>query len=197
MLGQRLLKLFLFVAAGISTSSLGAEEENALYGAALPVDAVFVRHIGAAGFPVHVLGRSFAPGDFDATAYTAVAAEVLEGAVAGSFYTILTDGGESHLIQEPGRNDRSRVHLFLLNASGADARLVVAHGGPEVIANVPKGEIETRSVNPLAVELSVETVAGATDFDVVLRRGVNVTFLVEDGAVRLIEHRFGPVIGQD
>ncbi len=197
MLGQRLLKPIIIIAACLGAGSLSAEEEDALYGDALPADAVFIRQFGAAEFPILALGRPFTQGDFDATAYTAVSAETLENAEPGSFYTILSNGVETRLIHEPSRDDRSRVHLFLLNADEMDASLVVAEGGPEVIANVPTGQIETRPVNPLAVALSVETGFGTNNFDVVLRRGGNVTFLVQDGEVHLVEHRFGPIIGQD
>lgn len=197
MLGQRLLTPLVIFAASLSATSLHAESEDALYGAALPADAVFIRQLGAAEFPILALGHRLTEGDFEETAYTAISAKQLQDAKPGSFYTILSDGNETRLIEEPSRDDRSRVHLFLLNADETEARLVVADGGPEVIASVPTGQIETRSVNPLAVALSVETDIGETRFDVVLRRGVNVTFLVQDGEVSLIEHRFGPVIGHD
>ncbi len=197
MLGQRLLKPIVISVVCLGAGSLSAEDEDALYGEALPADAVFIRHIGDADFPIQKLGHTFTANDFEATAYTAVAAGLLDDAEAGSFYTLLSDGNQTQLIKEPSRDDRSKVHLFLLNAGETEAHLIVADGGQEVIPNVPTGEIATRAVNPLAITLAVATGANTRDFDVVLRRGVNVTFMAEGGQVRLIEHEFGRVISLD
>jgi len=197
MLGHRLLKLIFILTACWMPGPLTAEEEDALYGAALPADAVFIRHFGEADYPIQTLGHRFAEGDFEAGSYTAISAGALYGAEAGAFYTLISGGGETRLVQEPPRDDRSRVHLFLLNAGEGDARLVVSDGGPEVIAPTPTGQVDSRAVNPLAVSLSVESAGQTHDFDVVLRRGVNVTFLVANGDVQVIEHQFGPVIGVD
>jgi hypothetical protein len=181
----------------LAAASASAEVEDGLYGAAVPADAVFIRPLGLGGAPVSAFGRTFQPDELSDGVYTAISAQALEGAVPGAYVSLVHLDGEMHLIEEPARDDRTRVHLFLLNAGADAARLVVADGGPEVIAATPSGQIDSRAVNPLALTLAVETGGQAQTFDVVLRRGVNVTFLVAQDGVQLIPHQFGPVVSAD
>lgn len=171
-----------------------AEIEDGLYGAAVPNDALFVRRIGIVDASVDLFGRSFSAGELPEETYVAISAAQLDGAQAGGHYTILSDGAAPFILQEPVRTEPSKVHLFLLNAGSASARLVVADGGPVVIDTTTDGQISQRAVNPVSVTLTVEANGLSENFDLVLRRGVNLTFLVADGDVRLIENRYGPVI---
>lgn len=191
----RFTTLMLGAALGALTFTAHADTEDALYGAPVPSDAVFIRLIGEMDAPLFILGRGFTSEELPEAVYTAISASLLDGAQAGTHYTVLTGPVGAQLIEEPGRDDPAKVHLFLLNADAADARMLVADGGPVVIDVTAQGAIASRAVNPLSVTLAVETADNLEAFDVVLRQGVNVTFLVSDGDVTLIEHQFGPVIG--
>ena len=190
----RFTTLMLGATLGALTSTAHADTEDALYGAPVPADAVFIRLIGEMDAPLFILGRGFTAEELPEAVYSAISASLLDGAQAGAHYTVLTGPVGAQLIEEPGRDDPAKVHLFLLNADVADARMQVADGGPVVIEDTAQGAIASRAVNPLSVTLEVETANDTEAFDVVLRQGVNVTFLVADGDVTLIEHAFGPVI---
>ena len=87
-----------------------------------------------------------------------------------------------------------RFGLPMLAKDGA--RLVLTDQNVEVIGTTNVNSAGGRTVNPVAVTLSVVTSSGAVlgDFDVQLRRGQNVTFVARpDGAV-VLENRFGPNI---
>lgn len=188
---------FLIGAALALTSPAFAETEDGLYGAAVPSDAVFLRRIGAMDALGDLFGRSFTGDELPDAVYVAISATALEGAEPGAHYTVTGGDTDPLIIREPARADPSKVYLFLLNTDPGAARLVVAGGGPTVIEATPQGQMAERAVNPLAVTLSVEAGGLSQDFDLVLRRGVNLTFIVADGAVRMIENRFGPVITAD
>ena len=190
----RISGYLLCAALGLGVGSAPAETEDGLYGAAVPQDAVFLRRIGSDGAETVIFGRSFTADELPENTYVAISAVLLDGAVAGGHYTILPADTAPAVLQEPQRPDQSKVYLFLLNGDDAPARLSVADGGPVVIEDTAPGQITERAVNPLAVTLTVEGDGFSQDFDVVLRRGVNLTFVVADGAASLIENRFGPVI---
>lgn len=174
-----------------------AETEDALYGARVPADAVFLRHLGGSNAAVTVFGREFAANDLQGETYTAVSASALYGAEAGRHYTLWQDRDTVEVIVEPTRDDPAKVYLFLLNTDAAPARIVVADGGPVVIDDTAHGVIAARAVNPISVQLAVEHEDTTEAFDLVLRQGTNLTFLVSDGAVEVLEHRFGPVLTDD
>ena len=63
-----------------------------------------------------------------------------------------------------------------------------------MIEETESGHIKTRAVNPVRATLSVVAQSGEQDFDVMLRRGVNLTFYVDKNEARVIENAFGPVL---
>lgn len=191
----RLTTLLLGVALGAFVSTANADNEDALYGAPVPSDAVFIRPIGEIDAPVSILGRNFTSAELPEAVYAAISASMLEGAEAGAHYTVLAGADQPQLIEEPGRDDPAKMYLFLLNADASDARLRVAAGGPTVIEDTTEGTIASRAVNPLAVALAVETAGASEKFDVILRQGESVTFLVSDGDLTVFEDQFGLVIG--
>lgn len=105
--------------------------------------------------------------------------------------------GDLVVIEEPDRLDPTKVHLTLLNLTGAPVRLVLIEQSVNVISSVSPNEAGARAVNPVAVTLTVITdeddVLG--EFDVRLRRGQNITFIARPSGARLIENRFGSNIG--
>lgn len=184
----------LLCAALAAATPVTAETEDGLYGAAVPHDAVFVRRIGADDAPLSLFGRDFAPSELPEATYVAIPARGLDGVMPGAHYTVVGAPGSEVVVAEPRRDDPTKVYLFLLNLAAAEARLVVADEGPTVIEPTAPGEMAARGVNPLAVNLVVEAGDRAQAFDVVLRRGVNLTFLVTDDDIALLENRFGPVL---
>ena len=192
---HRMISILAVLLATVTTSTAVAEQEDGLYGAPVPSDAVFIRRFGGLDGPQTIFERTFPEGALPDGVYVAISASALEGAEPGAHYSVLqTTGEDFELISEPARNDPTKVHLFLLNGGEAPARLSVASGGPMVIDDTISGEIDSRAVNPVSVSLRVEAGALVQDFEVVLRRGQNITFLVADGEIRLIENTFGPVI---
>lgn len=169
--------------------------DNELYDDPPPKDAAFVRWIEAET-PPEILGILMPeePGD----AYYPVSAALTDGARAGAFYTAAADAtGNVYVIREPDRVDRSKVHLTLINLSGDHARLVLVEQNIDVIGNTDVNSASGRTVNPVAVSLSVMTASGAVlgVFDLQLRRGQNITFVARPDGADLIENRFGPNIG--
>ncbi|WP_195821357.1 hypothetical protein [Roseobacter sp. MH60115] len=167
-----------------------ANAEDALYGARLPEDAVFIRWLAPT-----VSAKAFGA-DFDAEVsntreYVPVSNAVLDGAEAGRFYSLIGD----QIIPEPPRDDATKVHLVLLNADSTPARLIVSANETEVIGATTAGQARSRGVNPVQAELSVVTDAGPlATFDLSLRRGQNLTFVVVGDTVTLIENKFAPVV---
>ncbi len=193
----RISHLLCGAALGLMALPAAAELEDGLYGAAVPSDAVFVRQIGGLDAAPTLFGRTFTVDELPEATYVAISASALDGAEPGAHYTVLAEAGGLTVIEEPARPNPSKVYLFLLNEAGPAAQLNVAGGGATVIDPTRAGAIGSRAVNPLAVTLSVQAGAMVEEFDVILRRGVNITFVVADGRVQLIENQFGPVIEAD
>lgn len=169
--------------------------DNALYDTPPPDDAAFVRWVGL-GFQHPVLG--IAPATHIADVYRPVSASATNGAQPGTFYTAATGpDGQVILIEEPGREDRSKVHLFLVNLGSAPVHVEVTGQDMVVIDDTATGSAGSRAVNPVSASLAVVTENGETlgSFDVSLRRGQNLTFVALDDGARLIENSFGPNIG--
>ncbi len=180
-----------FLAAATAATTI----EDGLYGAAVPADAVFVRRMDDGDGPLQVLGRQFLAHELPHTVYAAISASDLTGADQGRYYSVIArPDGTAHIVAEPPRADRSRVHLILLNMGTGTARMTVADDGAVVINDTAPMAANARAVNPVAVTLRVETAHGAQTFPVTLRRGQNVTFVVTESGISLVPSAFGPVI---
>lgn len=166
-----------------------ANSNNALYGTAIPEDAVFVRWL-APTQNAEAFGAVFDNNVSESRDYVPVSGSALNGAEPGRFYTVTKDV----VIAEPARDDASKVHLILLNAASDPARLVVTTNDAEVIGATVAGQAQARGVNPVSAELSVVTdTETLATFEVNLRRGQNLTFAVEGDGAYLIENAFAPV----
>ena len=170
-----------------------AKADDALYGAAVPGDAVFVRQFGSTD-GVRIFGRNFRAEEMPDETFVAISASSLNGAVPGTFYSLVGQASNAPLIAEPGREKNGKVHLVFVNASGAPARLLIQDNGTEVIAWTNPGEATSRAVNPVTVTLAVEGQEGIMPVEAKLRRGQNVSILVTDGNARIVPDTFGPVI---
>lgn len=181
-----------------ATLAEGASQDDGLYGAPVPDDAVYLRWLGEAA-PGEIFGYSFSQAHIGPT-YVAVSAQLLLGANSGGYYAVLSqDGASPVIVVEPPRSDLSKVYLFLINATSTPVRLIVAGQATEVIGTTPGQTARGRAVNPVAVQLSVVAVGGGSvlgQFDLKLRRGQNLTFFVQKHGVDLVEHRFGSVIAK-
>ncbi|KNG93093.1 alginate O-acetyltransferase AlgF [Pseudaestuariivita atlantica] len=172
-------------------------DDAALYDAPAPEDAVFVRVLEEFDAPASdaaFMGAPLQLGEDQRDVYVAISAGALEGAVAGSYYS-LADAGQ--VIEEPQRETAAKVHLILVNAGDAPVRLIVPGRGMEVVAAQAPGASASRAVNPVSATLAVERVTDNAilgTFDVNLARGQNVTFVAGDDAARLVPNSFGPVL---
>jgi hypothetical protein len=105
------------------------------------------------------------------------------------------DGVQSIIIEGP-RTRQSKVALLLVNGTEKQLELRLADGSALVIENVSPKSAGQRGVNPVAIALGVFE-SGATQpiatFDVVLRRGQNVSFVADQTGVRMIENQFAEV----
>ena len=176
--------------------------DEALYGAPLPSDAVFLRWIGdVSETSIEVLSYEFSLSDIAGGAYIAISNAALTGAKSGAHYSVISGGdGTLMLIEEPERANKSKVHLTLLNASPKSMRLMLAGTDTEVIGATFSGSADSHAVNPVSATLAVvgeDSTAIGEPLDVTLRRGQNLTFDVIGGVVRVIEDRFGNVIETD
>ena len=186
------------ICAGLLATTSAAAQDS-LYPEAPPDDAVFVRWLGSDdATSVPVFGQELRAEPEFGTAYIAISASELSGAEAGVFVTVVSEiGGHAHVINEPPRQDASKVQLLLLNTSADPVRLIAQGPGAEVIAPVATGDAGIRSVNPVAVTLAVERVGDGKvlgSFDLRLSRGRNLTFLALGDGAELIENSFGPVM---
>lgn len=175
--------------AAFSLAQVAKADNLALYGTAIPEDAVFIRWLDAPA-AAQAFGAQFDAGLADSTAFVPVSGALLQGVTPGAFYSVTAEG----IVQEPARDNPAKVYLILLNADSAPARLVVAGQNAEVIGETGTGTAQSRGVNPVAAQLAVmsgQTVLGS--FDLTLRRGQDVTFYVRNGAVFVIETSFAPV----
>jgi hypothetical protein len=178
--------------------------QDVLYADTPPDDAIFVRSFidadeardtaGLPGFAVGAIAKGGA-------AFSSLSAAEFGFPEAGGFYALVADeAGGLHLVPEPARADRAKVYLTVLNASDTDVRLVEPTQGIEVVAPTTPLSAAARAVNPADVRLAVENVAtgeSLASFDIRLRRGQNVTFLVREDEVELIEDVYGPVVSRN
>lgn len=203
-LGRSLSILGIAFALTIAGGSRASHADDALYDQAPPEDAVFIRSfIGEAaaqdigGLPETVVAEIAE----SAATYSALSAGAFSFPEPGRFYAIVADGaGALHLVPEPQRADRSKVHLILVNASGEDVRVTAPDLGMEVIAPTAPLSAAGRAVNPIDVVLAVESPASGAvlkSMDLRLRRGQNLTLLVRPQGVEVIENAFGPVISRN
>lgn len=179
--------------------SISLADDEGLYGAALPDDAVFIRWLDDdAAQETPVFGYTFTADQIDGNAYVAISNAALNGAEAGDYYSVLSGAdGDLVVIQEPQRNTKSKVHVMLLNASDDPVQLNLAGTDKTVISATDNGQVNTRAVNPVSAKLAVitaDTAALMAEVDVTLRRGQNITIAVLDNQVQLIENRFGAVV---
>lgn len=190
-----------YLISGVLTSALlgftctSAASDTGLYGVPAPADAIFVRWIGK-GTPWEqpLWGISFEGQDLPANTYVAISASVFTEIGPGGYYSVI-EGQENRLIilPEPPRERTSRVHLLLLNTGPALAALTVSGSGLEVIGGIAPMSTGTRAVNPVTASLRVETPQDSQDFDVALRRGQNISFVVLEDQIMMIPNTFGPV----
>ncbi len=172
------------------------QTEAVLYDRPLPQDAVFLRWLGSKAMPQELRLAMLPPASTD---FHPLSATHLEGATAGHYYSVVPGpAGQPRLIAEPQRGKKSKVHLILLNASPQPVRLVLAGKQAEVVKRTDAFASGGRMVNPVAAELAVLSDDGQQIgvVSVALRRGQNVTVLVDSEGVRLVENRFGAVLGE-
>jgi len=172
-------------------------EDTGLYAEPAPDDAAFVRFIGFADrADVQFAGHSFDVPEEQA-AYVAVSATRLNGVAAGQYISVVNHPDGHRVISEPARGTRTKVHLFVVNASPEPVSLKLGDGSMTVIDTVAPGTAESRAVNPVSAQLALFA-EGQTEalahFDVALRRGQNLSFVAQTGRTDLIAHRFGPVV---
>lgn len=176
-----------------ATQTIAAD--NTLYDAPPPDDAAYLRWIESGDAP-EILGvRGLGP---DGAVFHPVSAAATDGAEAGRFYTAARDAsGAVQVLAEPERQDRSKVHLTLLNMGEAPAQLVVDGQDLMVIGATPVNAAASRAVNPVNVTLQLITDNGTVlgHFDLALRRGQDLTFVARADKAELVENRFGPTIG--
>lgn len=172
-------------------------DEEALYADRIPADAVFVRAFGDPAHPqVAFGGRDVAVDAANSGAYTPVSASALSGIAAGGYYSVVVQDDTSSVIHEPERGVASKVHLVLVNASTRPVRLMAPDHNAEVIGQVASGAAGLRGVNPVQAVLAVQAVDTGEvlgSFEVRLRRGQDVSFVVLKDRTRLVENSFAPV----
>ena len=86
---------------------------------------------------------------------------------------------------------------MLLNATENAVSLVANGGALEVISNTAFGSANMRAVNPIKAELSVVQAPNQTTlgtFEVLLRRGEDLSFIVTNDGVELVPTSYGAVI---
>ena len=201
---MRMLQTPLAACLALMMGSTVVSAQESLYAETPPDDALFVRVVAPAdAMPsrVALAGVDLTVADAVGTDYMAVSAERIEPTLAGTYHTIvMAADGTAVQITEPARVGASKVHLILINAAAEPVRVIVPGKGMEVVAPVAGAEAAMRAVNPVAAELAVERMSdGAVlgSFDLRLRRGQDVSFVVTDAGVELVEHRFGPVLHLD
>lgn len=189
------------LAAVLATSFAATShaDDTALYAEPAPADAAFVRFIGfASGTVVDFAGVRFEVPRETATSYVAVSSARLSDVAVGAYVSVLPGEGDAAVrrIDEPARDSRSKVHLLVLNASAEPVHLSTVDGAMQVVGAVAPGQSASRAVNPVSVSLGL---FGANDqalgsYDVTLRRGQNLSFVVDANGATVIENSFGPVL---
>lgn len=182
----------------LSCAAQSAAADTSLYAEAAPADASFVRFIGFDGAKeAQFDGFTFALIDDVGEKYIPISAALLNATQPGSFVSVLRSAdGEIQTITEGARSRRSKVSLLMLNAGDVPVHLRLADGSVPVIEDVAPTGSALRDVNPVAISLGVFSdlqEAPLAVFEVALRRGQNLSFVVDAGSVRLIENQFAPV----
>ena len=132
----------------------------------------------------------------NANAYIPVSSAGLNGVSAGSYITVLHNSGVAKTITEAARDNKSKVHLFLVNGTTDALELRLADGSVPVIEDVTSMASGARAVNPVKIALGVFQEGADTPiavFDVTMKRGHNLSFVADAEGVQLIENRFGAV----
>lgn len=166
-----------------------------LYADPPPLDASFVRFIGFdQGDRTEFMGKTFTVRDQDIDAFVPVSSELLDNVKPGSFFSLLKRPDVNFVILEQARDTvQTQVKLTVLNASDDTVTLGLADGTIDVVSNVKPKEAGHRLVNPIQIELAVFTASEKAILErsaVSLRRGQNLTYLVETDGVRMIQDRF-------
>lgn len=183
-----------FLASCIAALTLPhlANAETALYAAAPPDDAAFVRWLDKPATD-QAFGFTFA--GVSGTDFRFFPATGAEGAAPGGFYSFVAAAdGSPALIEEPGRSDPTKVHIVFVNATATPARLVVADKGAVVIDATDVNAAGVRGVNPVTATLAVESADGAQEHgrvEVSLRRGQNITLVARESGVDIVKDGFG------
>lgn len=172
--------------------------DGALYAEAPPEDASFVRFIGFEdSLTAEFAGRTFHLMPDEVSAYIPVSSASLEDVASGSFFTIVETGdGNPRVISEPGRDNRSKVFLFLVNGTETELDLRLADNSAPILENVPHNTSALRGVNPVSVSLGIFKSGTDTllaSFDVSLRRGQNISLIAGPDGYQLVENRFAAV----
>lgn len=167
-------------------------QEDALYGAPPPADAVFIRSLVECSSSQTLFGRDFSADELPLNTFNAISASLLDGAEEGSHYSLAAC--DAAPILEPAREDAAKVYLILVNADADAAKLILSGREVTVIDETVAGTAAARAVNPVQATLRVEAGDLSEEFDVSLSRGQDVTFALIDGEATLIESRFGTVI---
>ena len=197
----RLLKAKAALAGVMIMAATGTcAEDAALYDEAAPSDAVFVRILSSSdAHPLQVVfaGTQLTINNDLTDTYIPISAADLNGARAGGYYSLVDGPVGTLTIEEPARDSAAKVHLLLLNAGPEAVRLIAPSKELEVLAALEPGQVSSRAVNPIEIDLAVQRISDGAVlgvFDVRLSRGQNVTFVAEETSARLIENSFGPTL---
>lgn len=170
------------------------EGVDALYDAALPDDAAFVRFLsfGQNESP-DVFGIEVLPAAMQSQDYIVVRADQYDGLDAGQFLTVIPARNRSALIYEDAKRERRKVLVSLVNLNESDnISLQTSKGEVFLVQPLEALQVGHRLVNPVSVSLAVfdgVTVLG-TPFDVQLRRGQDLTIIVKpDGSIERINSK--------
>lgn len=191
-------KFFICISACFFIVTAVTAESNDLYAEAPPDDASFIRFIGFEDTnTVEFSGKTFTLFADEFETYIPVSSTKLDNIPSGSFVTVMSGANSStKIIYEGARDTSSKVFLFLINGSDNILDLRLSDNSASVIDNVLSGQALKRGVNPVAVTLGVfsnDADIPIATFDVSLKRGQNISFIVDKAGVRLIQNRFGAV----
>ncbi|WP_058316747.1 alginate O-acetyltransferase AlgF, partial [Cognatishimia activa] len=133
------------------------EGVDALYEAALPEDAAFIRFIGfQPNETPEVFGFKIPENARGTTDYIVVRADRYEGLQPSSFLTVLPAKDRSILIFEDTERDRLKVLVSLINLTASDQiSLQTSKGEVTLIEALGPREVGYRLVNPISVGLAV------------------------------------------
>lgn len=177
--------------------------EAVLYADEPPEDAAFLRVVASVSTlpkEIHFGGRDLSSAPFADGEYVAISAAGLTGVAPGSYATLTLDGtGAENLFHDPNPLTGAKVQITLLNGDAEQVRLVVPGRDLEVIGAVGPMGVGQRVVNPVSSAFAVVRESDGQSlgsFELRLRRGQNLGFLVRGGQVSLVETRFGPVYSE-